>query len=567
MLERILPEGNQALRPVDYAITHKLSGISTLHGVFREDLHFREEELLRDTWEGRSYRIKGIEMDGDTVELDGRLQLDDWESSAVTGFYLKEASLPEALGKILPEGWRAEYEAPEGKKAEISLEYGGTPLDIALSLQECYGCAMEFDPEKRICRVYDPSARPHSGTVLTAGADLLEKPRYTGKSTELVTRIYPVGAEGLTIGSVNGGKDYVECFAYTHRVISAVWKDERYEIAEHLRDAAQALVEQRAVPECAWEIRIHDLYRRNPEKWLGHRAELGDKITVCWGDRSITAQVAEEELHPMNPGENSLCIGSVPASTIGALGEIRNTLQNPHSGFRREMAAAIKNAAGKIAGSRGGRVITVLDEDGKPIELCILSDSETLSGAKSLWRWNQGGLGHSDSGYNGPFSLALTKDGAIVADRITAGTLNAGVIRAGILSDAEGKNCWNLDTGELNMESGTIRTRDVHVAGKLSTYDEDQKTLGGYVGYMTGSTGSEATTGIGVSDATGECYAIATDSGVRLQAGDYAVYVTRDGNVELEGSGGKLEVHPDGIYVTGPVYHRNDTQEEWKEWK
>ena len=249
-------------------------------------------------------------------------------------------------------------------------------------------------------------------------------------------------------------------------------------------------------------------------------------------------------------------MNSVPRNSINTISGLKDEIQNPNSAFNAEKAAAIENATRLISGSLGGRVITVLDEDGKPIELCILSDSEDLATARSLWRWNEGGLGHSDTGYNGPFSLAITKDGAIVADRITVGTLNAGLIKAGVLTDDRGKNFWNMETGEFST-SGTI-----------SSYDSPDGTLSGYLGYMTGATESGTTSGIGVGNASGDCYAIATGSGIRLQAGDYSVYVTKTGVAKLTGKAGSVLITSSGdkgagVYITGRLFRRGSEGDEW----
>ena len=44
----------------------------------------------------------------------------------------------------------------------------------------------------------------------------------------------------------------------------------------------------------------------------------------------------------------------------------------------------------------------------------------------------------------------------ISADFITTGTLTANLIRAGLISDADSKNSWNLDTGVFTSKQGTI---------------------------------------------------------------------------------------------------------------
>lgn len=562
MLELTTRSGTLTLQTTDndYSVTRKYSGVNTLHFSLppgdpgAEQLS--EEALIRDTDSGQCYRIKGLRITAAGAEAEARLCLDDWEATAVTSFSMKGASVSSVMTKLCPAGWTVEYAAMDSRTKDMEMEYGGTPLDMALKVQDCFGCSMDFDTRTNTCTVSYPKSGPLSDTVLTEGADLREIPDYTGKSTALVTRLYPVGAHGLTIGDVNGGKDYVENFSYTDRVICKVWKDERYEIPEHLMAAAQAMLDSLAVPETAWEISIHDLYRQDPGRFPDHRAMLGQKVQVSWGGRIISALIVEEELHPNFPEKNTLCIGAVPKTSIGSLGQLREQVEDPNSAFNAEKAAAIENATRLISGSLGGRVITVLDEDGKPIELCILSDSEDLATARSLWRWNEGGLGHSDTGYNGPFSLAITKDGAIVADRITVGTLNAGLIKAGVLTDDRGKNFWNMETGEFST-SGTI-----------SSYDSPDGTLSGYLGYMTGATESGTTSGIGVGNASGDCYAIATGSGIRLQAGDYSVYVTKTGVAKLTGKAGSVLITSSGdkgagVYITGRLFRRGSEGDEW----
>ena len=57
-------------------------------------------------------------------------------------------------------------------------------------------------------------------------------------------------------------------------------------------------------------------------------------------------------------------------------------------------------------------------------------DNPDKTKAVNVWRWNGGGLGHSHSGYNGPFDdVAITQDGKINANYITTGVLTAILFR------------------------------------------------------------------------------------------------------------------------------------------
>lgn len=118
-------------------------------------------------------------------------------------------------------------------------------------------------------------------------------------------------------------------------------------------------------------------------------------------------------------------------------------------------AAAIEQATDIITGNAGGYVVIRRGLDNKPYEILIM-DTEDINTATKVWRWNSSGLGYSSSGYAGPYTLAATQDGSIVADFITSGTLNANIIKAGVISDLAGKNSINMETGDAILQGSIV---------------------------------------------------------------------------------------------------------------
>ena len=115
------------------------------------------------------------------------------------------------------------------------------------------------------------------------------------------------------------------------------------------------------------------------------------------------------------------------------------------------MDIAINHATEMITGNLGGYVVLHdTDSDGAPDEILIMNTAD-INTATKVWRWNKNGLGYSDNGYSGPYGLAMTADGEIVADYITTGTLNAGLIKAGVLQDFQGNSSINMTTGEAKL--------------------------------------------------------------------------------------------------------------------
>jgi phage minor structural protein, N-terminal region len=125
---------------------------------------------------------------------------------------------------------------------------------------------------------------------------------------------------------------------------------------------------------------------------------------------------------------------------------------------------AVDNATSLISGNSGGYVVLHSSTGEKTPDEILIMDTNDIATATKVWRWNNSGLGYSSNGYNGPFALAMTKDGAIVADFITTGSLSASLIKTGTL-DAKNITVKNITATNVNMdgaftsESGKYKSR------------------------------------------------------------------------------------------------------------
>lgn len=98
------------------------------------------------------------------------------------------------------------------------------------------------------------------------------------------------------------------------------------------------------------------------------------------------------------------------------------------------LAVAIAQATKLITGNLGGHVVLHSSTGGDTPDEILIMDTTNISTAKKIWRWNLSGLGYSSTGYNGPYGIAATMNGAINADFIVTGTLSANLIKSGTLS-------------------------------------------------------------------------------------------------------------------------------------
>lgn len=187
---------------------------------------------------------------------------------------------------------------------------------------------------------------------------------------------------------------------------------------------------------------------------LLERINLCDIVTVEFPEMGIsaTAQCIETRYDVLADKYISIELGNARSDLSASFESVGNVIKSlPTKSFLQE---AIDNATKLITGQSGGYV--VLNPPVQPSELLIM-DQPTIEGSTKVWRWNAGGLGYSSNGYNGPYALAMTMDGSIVADFINTGTLNANLIKAGMLTDFNNTNYWDLTAGKALFTNLSVR--------------------------------------------------------------------------------------------------------------
>ena len=189
---------------------------------------------------------------------------------------------------------------------------------------------------------------------------------------------------------------------------------------------------------------------------LLQRVGLCDAVTVRYSKLgvSVKAKVIKTVYNTLTEKYEKIELGKAKSNFGMTLKQSVEQIEKEVIRNKSAMQKAIENATRLITGQDGGYVVMNTTADGHPYEILIMN-TDDIQTATKLWRWNLGGLGYSSTGYNGQYGTAITMDGAIVADYITAGTLNAGLIKTGIIEDEQHTNYWNMNTGEFKLSNGT----------------------------------------------------------------------------------------------------------------
>ena len=206
-----------------------------------------------------------------------------------------------------------------------------TPRQI---LEQCtnataYNTCYEFDSINKSLRCITPYNNTEPcGTYFTDELNLQEV-TFKGSSSGIVTRLYPIGKDGLTIASVNGGKQYIDDFSYTTDVVAQVWRDERYTNAQELKDDGIVKLRAMAYPDRSYTCKIIDLAKTKPEIYANHLPfDLYDVITLVDRNRQskVNHRIVEIKEYPADHTLDTVTLSSISGRVIGKISTLESRL-------------------------------------------------------------------------------------------------------------------------------------------------------------------------------------------------------------------------------------------------
>lgn len=244
------------------------------------------------------------------------------------------------------------------------------------------------------------------------------------------------------------------------------------------------------IPSVNLDVSFVQLEQSDEYKGLAllERVSLCDTVKVHFPKLGVdaTAKAIELTYNVLLDRVESITLGDARTKITDSIFETQEAIEQfPTSP---EIASMVALLTQSLIGASGGAV-RLLDEnqDGTPDTLYIADDPDPTKAVK-VWRFNYQGWGASTKGYQGPYTMGATLETGLVADFITAGTLNAARIGAGsialsklIASTANGDGIVKLDGTGMEVSHSDIGTRSKSTlkSDGLKVYDASGNLVGG----------------------------------------------------------------------------------------
>ena len=229
--------------------------------------------------------------------------------------------------------------------------------------------------------------------------------------------------------------------------------DDQYPSEDEIRELAQNYVDKNniGVPIVSLTVSFEQLSQTKEYEMMAllETVRLCDTVNVEFPllGVSATSKCIKTTYNAITNKYISIELGESQSTLSDTVSEQSQTIKKqPTQTF---MEKAIQTATQLISGGLGGYVVIRSSSGGKYPDEILIMDDPNIEKATKVWRWNKGGLGYSPTGYNGPYTTAITQDGSIVADFINTGHLTASIIQGGTLT-----------VGGFDNTNGNIEVRD-----------------------------------------------------------------------------------------------------------
>lgn len=386
----------------DLCIESELStGDKTLSFTYRakKGLDIRNEYYV-ETKEDR-YVVKEVGASSDDFPtFVCQLDLEDLEAEMLETFSAIDVTLTDAANLALAgTGWTVDTDITK-KRSVATMKV--TPLSALGKVRDAWMCEMRFDTKNKV--VYFRERFGEDKGVFFTKSLNLRKLDLTSDSYDYYTRIIPIGADGLRINDVNGGKSYVENYQYSNKIRTLIWEDTNYEDAETLKEDAEKKLDDMSKPVKSYSADIVDLAAQRPEYSI-MSFDLGDTILLLDEQTGIKEKqrIVKLKEYPKEPEKNSCEL----SNTTLTFEELQDRLE-----AAAKAVEDITNADGTV----NGYYVHGVEADG------IVGIEVVINGSSAVQNINSelSSLSGTIVDINGTLSTAVARIGTLETTAITA---------------------------------------------------------------------------------------------------------------------------------------------------
>lgn len=253
----------------------------------------------------QTFVIRELNTHGKDIEVYCMLAIETLYGFCWSEIAKQNVNLVEAFEYVLKHtGWKFVNRTTTPARTRDIYIQNQTVWEALKVICEVYFVEMTVDTHTHTITAYD-SVGQDNGVFFISDMNLVNFRKDTN-THKLITRLIPIGKDGLNITSVNGGKDYIDNNTYSDKLLYGLWMQSAYTNPTQLKEDATKWLAEYAKPYITYNIDIIDLYRLNGNQLfkfnVGDGVTIFDKVT----EEKVSQRVVKIEIYPQDPTRNTL---------------------------------------------------------------------------------------------------------------------------------------------------------------------------------------------------------------------------------------------------------------------
>ena len=323
------------------------------------------------------YVIKQITLNGNYYDITAQLNIDELEGTHWEKFETTEQTIQQTANLALAgTGWTCTCNISKKRSIKKTNVY---TWDVLKQIVKTYHVEIIIDSlNKKI--VFVERRGEDKGVYFSSQLNLKSVGKQA-QTTDFYTRIIPVGKDGLTIESVNGGKKYLENHTYSSKNKTYFWKDERYTVAQNLKEDAEAKLADLATPRVSYSCSIIDLAKAKKNNYNFLEFDLGDTVTIVdsYTNIRIAQRIVKVTEYPESHEQNQCEISNTKLSFEELSAKYEDTADTVDN-ITTDNGTIDSNAIDTIPASK---VVIANNAEFKNVETEILNVTDMLTAANA----------------------------------------------------------------------------------------------------------------------------------------------------------------------------------------
>lgn len=292
--------------------------------------YIQEENVIK--FENKVFAIKSANDNGKYIRVEGSLDMSYFEQEIIKEIGTNDKPLVLTISQVFgycPSNWKYKILGDTG----ITAEWKSSMLtfkDVMKSASEAYNVHYDIDYTTKTIEVRFIDSIEYSGNYITDQLNIISF-SHQSDSYDICTRLYYYGKDEngkyVSFASINGGKEYVENFSYTDKIISKAIIDEETIDKQLLLSNAQKTLATMCVPDSSYTFQIS---RLQGDDYALSNLKVNELVKYLDSrhKREIMHRIVEFVEYPNNPINDEITLSSTVSTIEDEVTQISNTLAN-----------------------------------------------------------------------------------------------------------------------------------------------------------------------------------------------------------------------------------------------